>query len=127
MKVYLAALFSRRAEMETYANKIAENGHEITARWVYGGEDGLSRTEIALMDIEDVDKADAIISFTHPRGTMTTGGGRHVEFGYALAKGKKLIVIGAYENVFHHMPNVQIYSDLDSWLYDAVSSEHERS
>ena len=127
MKVYLAALFSRRAEMETYANKIAENGHEITARWVYGGEDGLSRTEIALMDIEDVDRADAIISFTHPRGTMTTGGGRHVEFGYALAKGKKLIVIGAYENVFHHMPNVQIYSDLDSWLYDAVSSEHERS
>ena len=120
MKVYLAALFSRRAEMETYANK-------ITARWVYGGEDGLSRTEIALMDIEDVDKADAIISFTHPRGTMTTGGGRHVEFGYALAKGKKLIVIGAYENVFHHMPNVQIYSDLDSWLYDAVSTEHERS
>src|ERR1700753_2999599 len=98
MKVYIASLFSRREEMEGYAGIIKNAGHEITARWVYGGEEGLTREQIALLDLEDVDKADAVVSFTHPRGTATMGGGRHVEFGYALAKGKTVILIGERGN-----------------------------
>lgn len=105
--------------MEEHANRIKQKGHEITARWVYGGEEGLSREDIALMDIEDVDRADIVISFTHPRGFLTPGGGRHVEFGYALAKNKKLVIIGHFENIFHHMPNVELFEDLDTWLNNA--------
>lgn len=116
MKIYIAALFSRRAEMEFHANKIKENGHEITARWVYGGEEGLTREQIALLDLEDVDRADIVISFTHPRGTATNGGGRHVEFGYALARGKKLVLIGERENVFHHHHEVEVFSNVEEWL-----------
>lgn len=119
MRIYLAALYSRREEMEEHANRIKQKGHEITARWVYGGEEGLSREDIALMDIEDVDRADIVISFTHPRGFLTPGGGRHVEFGYALAKNKKLVIIGHFENIFHHMPNVELFEDLDTWLNNA--------
>ncbi len=102
--------------MEQHANAIKAAGHEITARWVYGGEEGLTRTQIALLDLEDVDKAEIVVSFTHPYGTATTGGGRHAEFGYGLAKGKKLILIGERENVFHHYPTVEVYPDLDAWL-----------
>jgi nucleoside 2-deoxyribosyltransferase len=116
VKVYLAARFSDRAYMELVADKLTALGVDITARWVYGGEAGKSRREIAVYDIDDVDAADTVVSFTQPIGTMTKGGGRHVEFGYGLAKGKRLILIGARENVFHHYPNVAAYPSLDAWL-----------
>jgi nucleoside 2-deoxyribosyltransferase len=116
MKVYLAALFSQRPEMEEVADRLKDAGMEITARWVYGGEEGLTREQIAVLDLEDVDKADVVISFTHPRGTPTSGGGRHVEFGYGLAKGKKLILIGHRENVFHDYPGVEVFPTVDAWL-----------
>lgn len=116
MKIYLAALFSLRPEMERIADRLKGAGHAVVARWVYGGEEGLSREQIAVLDLEDVDACDLIISFTYPRGTMTSGGGRHVEFGYALAKGKRAILIGERENVFHHYPGVETYPSLESWL-----------
>src|SRR5216683_1181734 len=98
MKIYLAAKFELRPEMERVARRLAANGYEITARWVYGGEDGLSLEEIAKVDLNDVDEADVLVSFTYTRGTLTSGGGRHVEFGYALARGKRLVLIGEREN-----------------------------
>lgn len=116
MKIYLAAPFSERAQMEAAADWLKTQGHEITARWVYGGEDGLTRGQIALLDIEDVDACDTLVSFTKPRGTLTTGGGRHVEFGYGLARGKKMILIGERENVFHHHPLVEVHDSLQRWL-----------
>lgn len=121
-RIYLAARFSARPEMEIIANRLAALGHTITASWVYGGEDGLTRAKIALLDLADVDRADTVISYTHPRGTFTNGGGRHVEFGYALARGKRLVVIGERENVFHHYPAVEVYASLDEWLQGAPSA-----
>lgn len=100
MKFYMAARFPRRAEMEILAGDLPSIGHECVASWVYGGEDGLSRSDIADLDLRDVARADGIILFTHPRGEPQPGGGRHVEFGYAIALGKRLVVIGPEENVF---------------------------
>lgn len=116
MKAYLAARYSRRAEMEVHAGRLKEAGFEITSRWVYGAEDhlGLDEEGIALMDLEDVDSADAVISFTEPRGEYTRGGGRHVEFGYGLARGKRLIIVGGKENVFHSYPGIEFYPDVDA-------------
>lgn len=118
MKIYLAARYTRRAEMETIADFLKTKGFKITAQWVYGAEEKeeMTREQIALMDIADVDASDLVLSFTHPRGTLTSGGGRHVEFGYAYAKGKKLVNIGERENVFHDLPGVETYPDLGSWL-----------
>jgi len=119
-KLYLAAPFGDRRKMELVAISLKARGFVITARWVFGGEDGLTRQDIAKLDLDDVDAADAVISFTFPRGTLTSGGGRHVEFGYALAKGKRLIVIGERENVFHHFPTVEVYPTIESWLEHAL-------
>ena len=116
MKIYLAATFGSRPEMERVADRLKLHGFTITSEWVYGGEDGLSREQIAIMDLEHVDAADAVVSFTYPRGTLTSGGGRHVEFGYGLARGKRLVLIGARENVFHEFPGVELYPTLDAWL-----------
>ncbi len=116
MKVYIAALFSRKDEMAGYADQMKRYGVDVVARWVYGGEEGLTRPEIALLDLEDVDKADVVVSFTMPHGTMTSGGGRHVEFGYALAKGKQVHLIGERENIFHDHPAVKVFPTLETWL-----------
>lgn len=116
MKIYLAAMYSRREEMEKIAEIINKSHHEVVARWVYGGEEGLTRDQIAELDLEDVDRADAVVSFTHPRGTLTPNGGRHVEFGYGLAKGKRMILIGPPENVFHEHKSVETYISLADWL-----------
>lgn len=117
MKVYLAARFTRRAEMETIADILKTKGLQITARWVYGGEDGLHREDIAILDLEDVDACDIVVSFTEPYGSLNKGGGRHFEAGYGLAKGKRLVIIGDRENVFHHHPETRVYPDLDKWLH----------
>mgnify|MGYP001616147807 CR=1 FL=1 len=76
----------------------------------------LSIHSVTSFSQEDIDKADAVLSFTHPRGTMTTGGGRHVEFGYALAKGKKVALIGERENIFHDHPSVEVFSNINNWM-----------
>lgn len=117
-KIYLAAMYGRRPEMELIADYLKSKGYEITARWVYGAEEatGISREEIAILDLDDVDAADTVVSFTHPRGTKTPGGGRHVEFGYGIARQKKMILIGERENVFHHFPGVLQFDTLEDYL-----------
>lgn len=118
-KVYLAAMYGRREEMVLIADYLKTLGYEITARWVYGAEEasGISHEEISVIDLDDVDKADTIISFTHERGTMLpAGGGRHVEFGYALAQGKHMVIIGPKENVFHSSPGVEVYPSIMDWV-----------
>lgn len=115
MKIYLAAPFGDREKMEAVAKRLIAAGHDITARWVFGGEEGLTREQIAVLDLDDVDAADTVMSFTFPRGTLKSGGGRHVEFGYGLARGKRLVVIGYRENVFYHWPTVELFETLDAW------------
>lgn len=115
-KVYLAAKFSRREEMEQlYAPSLPWIGMECSSRWVYGGEEGLTFPEIAALDLEDIRKCDALICFTHERGEANTNG-RMFEAGYALALGKEVIFIGPFENVFMETPGVKVYPDWDSFI-----------
>ena len=55
--------------------------------------------------------ADAVIIFTEIPNTILATGGRHVEFGLALAQGKRMIIVGPRENVFHYLlPDSQIFA-----------------
>jgi nucleoside 2-deoxyribosyltransferase len=116
MKIYLAAMYSRRDEMAKIADRLKGLGFEITSNWVYGAGEAKKDASIAIMDIRDVDRADVVISFTQPSGSFFTSGGRHVEFGYALGTGKHCIVIGERENVFHYHPRAEAHPTLDAWL-----------
>lgn len=104
MKIYLAAQFSEQSLMREWRDKLVAAGHEITSRWLEYDEvnlkieTGASEAEV---DLIDINLARVMISKTLNRGDMFTGGGRHIEFGYALANGLKLINIGGRESVFH--------------------------
>ena len=100
MKIYLAARYSRIDELNRYANDLRAMGHIITSRWLQGahqiGDDGLSeeasraeRERFAMEDWADLMAADCCISFTEPPRSSNSRGGRHVEFGAAVAAGNR--------------------------------------
>ena len=128
MKIYLAARYSRMEELRGYAGELVAAGHVITARWIRGGN-GIPETAVvdmesqrfALEDFRDLQVADAVISWTEPpRVESTARGGRHVEFGLALAMGKRLLVVGPRENLFHTMPNVRQFDEWGPEVLDAL-------
>jgi len=115
LRVYLAGRWARRAELALLGNQLRALGVEVTARWLRdGGDDDPKRYAMcALVDVQDVIRADVVVLFTD--GQDTPGGfsgGRHFEAGYAMALGKPLYLVGPRENVFHHLPAVQV---CDSW------------
>jgi len=110
-RVYLCARYSRNAEMRSYAADLGRYGYYVQAEWITGSHDQTPDEKCAAIDWKEVTAADIVISFTEPPGPVKGRGrgGRHVEFGAALAMGKRCIVVGHRENVFHHMPHVEFY------------------
>jgi hypothetical protein len=122
MKYYLAARYSRRLELCGYRSVLRHNGFEVVGRWLDGGhqidDQGLSceakqaeRIRFASEDWDDLMSCDCCISFTEPPRSTNSRGGRHVEFGGALAADKSCVVIGPRENVFHCLPHVAVFPD----------------
>lgn len=118
MKVYLAARYSRHSEMRGYASQLRGLGHGVTSRWILGdheirtsghAEDEEFQVVWALEDWADLSAASVVISFTERPGDIAgrARGGRHTEYGMALALGKRVLVVGYRENVFHHLPQAE--------------------
>lgn len=127
MNIYIAARFSRRPEANRLAHILNGMGHNITSRWVQPDCDhvmptGLSeqaedseRRRFAIEDLEDINACDCVISLMEePRSNGR--GGRHIEFGYALALGKRMVIIGPRETVFHHLDQVEHYKTIRFYL-----------
>lgn len=114
-KIYLAARYSRNEEMRGIRDVLVGLGFEVTSRWIDLHPDVVGDFEksfdadtlnaepercapLGRHDLDDIDRADWVVSFTCGTGGK---GGRHVEYGYALAKGKLCFVVGPREHVFH--------------------------
>ena len=96
-------------------------GRGVTSRWIdqHGGnllesfvadklnDDPEDCAKYAQVDVDDLSAADVVVSFTSADGGGK--GGRHVEFGLALGLGKRLVIVGPRENVFHTLPHVEHY------------------
>lgn len=126
MRIYLASRYDRRFQMLGVTSILMRAGHVVTSRWIEGRGEG---PEVeAAEDIADVLRADCLLSFTEEpteHVTWAARGGRHVEFGVALATGKRLCVIGPRENVFHYLPRVEVFRGLDEFVAQ-VASESRR-
>jgi hypothetical protein len=142
ISVYLSARLARRDELKNLREDLLAAGIECTSRWLDGEPTDLA--DIADMDRSDVLRADVLVTFTDPPSTEVCGlviadqhggshivaitpgtvsrfewahrGGRHVEFGMALAAGKVCIVVGPRENFAHHSRDVRVCADWDECL-----------
>jgi nucleoside 2-deoxyribosyltransferase len=132
LKVYLAAGFSRKGEIAEKSQELENLGIKVTSTWPYeemAGNaklhdvtDDYLRTH-ARKDLNEIIAADAVILFTQDPLIPFCRGGRMHESGFAMGLGKTLIVCGPKENIFHYLPEVNVFStweDLKSTLTKAV-------
>lgn len=139
MKVYIAARYERREEMLDHARGLDTLGHVSTARWLNGEHESLDNVpgwggraaEFALDDQRDIFAADWLVMFTDPPGTPERGG-RHVEFGYALALTElgawRVAIVGEPENIFHWLPRVHQFATWGEFIenIDCPRNHYER-
>lgn len=124
MRIYIASHSQSRA---SELKRVLEgHGHVIVARWIdcdtkFGlGVSAYSddeRRALAVMDDEDVRRADALVLLAEPEG-QTVPGGKHVETGIAIALGRLVFVLGRRENLFHWHPAVTPVSSVKSLLLE---------
>ncbi len=131
MRFYIAARFDRLDEINIYANQLRERGYIVDCRWLQGlhqlhpgahlldtpagfpnVSEGITMAArpFAEDDVQDIVASDALVLFSEPPDSHSKRGGRHVEFGIALGLGKRLIVVGPRENVFHCLPQVERFA-----------------
>lgn len=116
LSVYLAARFSRKDLMRQYREELAVLGIGVTSRWLDETVPGTVtldevaapyKIKCASMDVRDIEAADVFVFFSEHPESLWPRGGRHVEFGYALALKKPIVVCGPRENVFHWSPGLR--------------------
>lgn len=129
MKYYLAARYSRKHELQGYADKLGRA--DCTSSWLYENAQCSAlaevpmfhhknplMTELAVQDLNDIDHSDVLVLFSDPMFPGQPRGSKHVEFGYALAQGPGLrcVVIGPLENLFHHLPCVEVFKNWEEFM-----------
>lgn len=120
MRIYLAAAWSRKAEIRAVAvelNKISPDIF-VHSRWLeepgdtYGGvKNETTPTQRAQTDIDDVAAADVLVRFTDDLtqpmvSSKLVTGARMFEMGYAYALGKDIVVVGGIQPIFDYLPHV---------------------
>jgi nucleoside 2-deoxyribosyltransferase len=109
--VYVAAPYVKRADAQRVMADLLRAGFDVTSSWLIG-DDELSDA-FARQDLADVDRADALVALNPKEWEYLGSGGRHVEFGYALAKGKRVVLVGARTNIFHHLSHVPVIAETE--------------
>jgi nucleoside 2-deoxyribosyltransferase len=125
MRVYLAGAWGRREEILRVADRLQLVGVEITSNWLTEEEGMQSGSkerflrERAYIDLQDVDRADALVRFADvprtrqvPRALIS--GARMFEMGYAKAKGKTIFVVGGKQHIFDRLADVIHVKDADA-------------
>ncbi len=128
MRIYVAGAYALRDQLRAVAAQLTTDGHVITSTWLQGTHPitagtvaaGLDHgiayiTSSSAEDLAGIRSSDVLLLFTgNAMREMEPGidearlhtGGRHVETGYALALGKRIVVVGEPENIFHRLVDV---------------------
>lgn len=102
MNVYIAAPYQMRDEALVLMFLLKDEGIGCTASWLTEAAEDDS-DDAAKRDLADIDRCDAFIAMNPERYRNAGTGGRHVEYGYAFALGKPLLLFGVVSNVFHRL------------------------
>lgn len=118
MKLYLAHNFAARDALRLLVEKLEASGYHVTSRWITDDAHVQESTaqQNALDDLEDIDAADVLVLFVD-QFKDRPGKGKFIEFGYAYAKGKQIILCGddTESSVFYKLPGV-----VCCWLKDLI-------
>jgi hypothetical protein len=126
-RIYLAGRYGRRPELGQVRRALEAFGYLVTSRWLDGHPDGDGNDERwAREDLEDIDAAGILVCYAERPGQRGRArGGRHVELGYALGTGKRVILVGPRENVFHHLARVTVVENTAQLLRLLAPTPHE--
>lgn len=124
MKIYLAARYSQHPDLKILRSQLENLGHSVTSSWLDIGGKSFTLEELenesdrcsirGQADLDDVVEADCLIFVSSQGGK----GGRHVEYGIALGLGKRIIILGHRENVFHTLTD-EVYTTT-SEMFEAL-------
>ena len=119
MRFYFAAPFSygeRLRDLARFIDNIFDGPRQCwtTASWIYiptgtRAKNHLEAANYALLDLENVDACDVLIMFNPEDGSQSPG--RNVEYGYAVAKGKQIWLVGPKTSVFSYLPGIRYFKD----------------
>ena len=128
-RIYIAGAYGRRASLlEGLCKPLIRKEHEVTSRWLWedhsSAQGPADMRGYAIDDMRDVARADILVAFSEHPGRMdfpekienANRGGRHAEFGMALATGMDCHLIGPIEHVFHNLPQVMHHASIGSFL-----------
>lgn len=114
--VYLAGRTARRRELVNAAATLRTEGIEVVSSWLDDPQAGSARSDgdaagAASRNLRDVERCDVLVAVSEGDGSVGKGG-RHVELGIALALGKRVLLAGPPEHVFHRMAAVERHTNL---------------
>lgn len=122
MKVYVASHDRWAACWVAHCLVLA--GHRVVSTWhgaPFGRTEDLSSVEreaIAVRDVEEVVACECLVLVAAPDRYP---GGKFVEAGIALGRGKPVLVLGRRENVLLWHPEVRAFNDMP-WLLTALAA-----
>lgn len=119
MTIYLAAPYPLRHVVAARALDLRNAGLPVVSSWHDGNApvsaeaDASQARAFAEQDMSDLFRADVLVAFTQaPSSPLAHRSGHHTEVGMALARGRRVVLVGPRVNVFHHLPKVSQY---DTW------------
>lgn len=121
-KVYVAALFDRKGEAAAVAAVLRQRGFGVVSTWHDDSDTEAipARAEaVALMDVCQVQNADALLVLAMPLGAMFNGGGHLFEVGLAVGLDLPVAVVGERSCIFYHLcpPIMNVFEDLGQALH----------
>lgn len=111
MKFYIGSGFKNVDKVNRLSSELQKFGWTHTYNWAniegIGNETREDLINYSILELNGIDKSDIVII------VLPAGRGTHIELGYALAKGKKIILYSSNEEEFSLSNTVNFY-ELDS-------------
>lgn len=115
---YIASAFTRKEEMRYIRSTMQAAGFNVVADWLDepAESDDTAPTDeyreaCALLDLKNVNECDVFVCFIGG-----VGSGHHTELGLALCGGKRIVLIGKKNNIFHYLPLLDYFTDFADFL-----------
>ncbi|OYW77678.1 MAG: hypothetical protein B7Z37_03045 [Verrucomicrobia bacterium 12-59-8] len=112
VKIYFAGPWEYGPKLKDLRNQIQSIFPiiKITSTWLnietsVSSNNAMEAGQYAQQDLDDVLRADMLVLF-NPEG-FEQSPGRNIEFGYALALGHALAIVGRRCGVFQYLPQIQ--------------------